>query len=254
MDILYRKPLSDPLTLTGIKAKDILVLPTTATVDQILQYLNQRRNLARVLKRLLPTQKAKLFNLEKMLYYSSKVLHQNSRKFYPSSVGLLTRMLDKVRNMKIKLDNIVVPTFLYIIELLKETLLLGTNWFQKTNAQIHFDEQKLYLQDTFDKFDYEENEKIDEVEDYFIEEYHEENLVTNIEEFSKVKGQQIVKNDNLILQQGQEIKEFLFGKKRIFEQDLEDLDHAKIITHTINTREATLINQGSYKSSTGGIE
>lgn len=45
-------------------ADDILSLPTSVTVGQILQYPNQRKNLAKILKRLTMTKETNFLNPE----------------------------------------------------------------------------------------------------------------------------------------------------------------------------------------------
>ncbi|CAG8738375.1 38825_t:CDS:2, partial [Gigaspora margarita] len=118
--------------------------------------------------------------------------------------------------------------------------------------------------DTFDEFDYEKKEEVDEVEDRFIEEYQEENpalFLTNVievpieehEEENSVESkiQQTIKNNDLTPQQSQEVKEFLLSKRKLFAQGLEDLGCTDIITHTINTGDTAPIHQGPYKVAHG---
>ncbi|CAG8783670.1 4957_t:CDS:1, partial [Gigaspora margarita] len=93
-------------------------------------------------------------------------------------------------------QNIVIPIFLQVLELLDNTLLLETNWFQKAKARLYFDKQKLNLHylnqlaevpisnngiktlvlyqkddkykseegDTFGKFEYKESNEAEEIE------------------------------------------------------------------------------------------
>ncbi|RIB27353.1 hypothetical protein C2G38_2160736 [Gigaspora rosea] len=60
------------------------------------------------------------------------------------------KTLGKVKNIKIIVQNIAIPISLQVLESLDNTLLLGTDWFQKpmhteANAHIYFDKQKLCL-------------------------------------------------------------------------------------------------------------
>ncbi|RIB27553.1 hypothetical protein C2G38_2160315 [Gigaspora rosea] len=135
--------------------------------SQLLQYPNQKRNLEQVLKQLLPIQKANLLSMNEKV--TTIVVIATSSK---------AKMLDKVRNVKIVIKDIVIPTTFYIIEPTEETLLNLKPYEEKRKYDSEGD-------DTFDEFNYEEDEEIDEVERYFLEEYYEENLalfLTNIEE------------------------------------------------------------------------
>ncbi|CAG8697065.1 2782_t:CDS:2, partial [Cetraspora pellucida] len=157
---------------------DILSLPTSATVGQILQYSNQRRNLAKILKRTVLLSETNFVNYEeghRMTAAKCCVkIHNNPLTAVLDSEAVISivskRLLDKigleideefstvivmvtgakaktgkVKNAKLVIQGITIPTTLQVLESPEETLLLGTDWFQKVNARIHFDEQKLYL-------------------------------------------------------------------------------------------------------------
>ncbi|CAG8822167.1 24833_t:CDS:2, partial [Gigaspora margarita] len=199
--------------------EDILALPTTVTVGQMLQYPNQRRNLAQVLKRLLTTSKANFINVEEK----------------KCTTG--ARCCIKIQG---------------------SFILAGLKWYKEE------EEYNSEGGDTFDEFNYEEDEKIEEVEGCFIKEYYNENpalFLTNIievpiEEKEKknlveLKIQKIIKNVDLTFQQKQEVEKFLLNKKGMFAQGLENLGHTEIIIHVINTGDAVPINQSPYKAAHG---
>ncbi|CAG8510750.1 31934_t:CDS:2 [Gigaspora margarita] len=186
-------------------ADDILALPTSATVGQNLQYPNQRRNLAKILKCPVNLKETNFLYPEEQRCTTAARCYiriRNSPVLAVLDSGAVISIISKCLLDKLGLNindkpitvEVVVPTTLYVIESLDDTLLLETEWFQKTKARIHFDEQKLYLKyadrlaeikisnsgnedlkprkdednysedrDTFDEFDYEEKE-FDEIE------------------------------------------------------------------------------------------
>ncbi|CAG8604067.1 8975_t:CDS:2, partial [Cetraspora pellucida] len=51
----------------------------------------------------------------------------------------------KITKVNIDIPNVRIPTALQVLESVDETLLLGTDWFQKAWAMLDFDEQKLVI-------------------------------------------------------------------------------------------------------------
>ncbi|CAG8617788.1 5775_t:CDS:2, partial [Cetraspora pellucida] len=118
--------------------------------------------------------------------------------------------------------------------------------------------------DTFNEFDYEEEEEIWEVEGCFLEEWpasYEENSVlylTNIEEMLvqdnsnelKTLEEQILESinkHNLESIQQQQAQDLLMPEKDIFALGLEDLGQTNVIIHVIDTSDAASVKQGPYK-------
>ncbi|CAG8522358.1 5962_t:CDS:2, partial [Scutellospora calospora] len=133
-----------------------------------------------------------------------KILEKSSTVVV-TATGAKTRALGKIKDLRITIQNTIIPSTVQVIESSDETLLLGTDWFQKVKARIHFDEQKLILKyqgrtievpisytgnealnqhnkennwdvesgDTFDEFTY-EDEDLDEAEGYYTLESSEE--------------------------------------------------------------------------------
>ncbi|CAG8840976.1 9880_t:CDS:2 [Gigaspora margarita] len=110
------------------------------------------------------------------------------------------KTLDKIRDVKIIIKDIIIPATFHIIESTEKMILVGTDWLQRMNTSEvlisntgtgninpYKDEEKYDSEggNTFNEFDYEEDEEVDEVEGHFIEEYCKESLalfLTNIEE------------------------------------------------------------------------
>lgn len=224
-------------------ADDILALPATATIGQMLQYPNQRRNLAKLLRRpaampethhvrpastcrttaakcyakiegkpiiaVLDSGAAVSIITKKLLDRLQMRIEEKSTTTVITANGTRERTLGKIRNVNVTIKKITIPTTFQVIESRDETLLLGTDWFQRANARIHFDEQKLYLKyqgqsaevpishndatflqtpegtdvsdedpDTCDEFEY-ESEELEEKEGYYTEERSDEELYEN---------------------------------------------------------------------------
>ncbi|CAG8846045.1 28768_t:CDS:1, partial [Gigaspora margarita] len=182
------------------------------------------------------------------------------------------KTLGKVKNVKIMVQNIAIPISLQVLESSDDTLLLGTNWFQKANARIYFDQQKLYLHyldnsvevpisnngvetlapyqndseyesdggDTFDEFEYEEDNETEEVEGQFVEwslsvEENPALYLTSIEEVPvkdddereektvENKILELVNSKDLTRIQEKQAQEFLLARKNMFARGLNDL-------------------------------
>ncbi|CAG8623668.1 16156_t:CDS:2 [Cetraspora pellucida] len=56
------------------------------------------------------------------------------------ATGVETRALGKINDVKIVIQDAMISSTLQVIESSDETLLLGTDWFQKAKARLHFDE------------------------------------------------------------------------------------------------------------------
>ena len=59
--------------------------------------------------------------------------------------GIRTRALGKIENVKIAVQDLLIPIHLQVMDSVDETLLLGTDWFNKTCATLSFDTQTLHL-------------------------------------------------------------------------------------------------------------
>ncbi|CAG8482400.1 6967_t:CDS:2 [Cetraspora pellucida] len=93
-------------------------------------------------------------------------------------------------------------------------------------------------EDTFDKFDYEEEDKL---EGYFIEE-NPALYFTNIEEIPTNYKEKKKK-----LKQQQQVVELLKQEKNIFTLNIENLERTDVITHTIHTANMLPIKQAPYR-------
>lgn len=165
--------------------------PVKATVGQMLQYPNQRRNLAQILRRPLAAQepqetqmtqgaqethvvnfsdnprttaahcyirikgnpiRAVLDSGAAVSIITKKLMDKLKLKIdKPSSTvvitatGTRTRALGQIEDVKIAIQDILLPSTFQVIESADETLLLGNDWFHRAQARIHFDEQRLLL-------------------------------------------------------------------------------------------------------------
>jgi hypothetical protein len=69
----------------------------------------------------------------------------------PSDVFVVTansekaRALGQITDIKTAIQHIAIPITLQVIESPNETLLLGTDWFSKTNAKLDFGNQQVIL-------------------------------------------------------------------------------------------------------------
>ena len=53
--------------------------------------------------------------------------------------GIRIRALGQISNLKISIQDLIIPIQLQVIESREETLLLGTDWFEKMKAKWDFD-------------------------------------------------------------------------------------------------------------------
>ncbi|CAG8641505.1 1147_t:CDS:2, partial [Cetraspora pellucida] len=69
-------------------------------------------------------------------------IQEKSSTVVVTMTGARTRALGKITNLNIMIQNTIIPSTVQVIESSDETLLLGTDWFQKAKARLHFDEQQ----------------------------------------------------------------------------------------------------------------
>ncbi|CAG8559270.1 17916_t:CDS:2 [Gigaspora margarita] len=213
----------DPSTVDKLDpynvAQDILTMKASATIGQLLQYPNQRRNLAQVLKRPLvveldpdmetnivqPTNSehttaahcyvrirnnpvvAVLDSGAAMSLMSRRMMEKLNLKIdEPSTTVVVTangtreHALGKVNNLKLAIRDIMIPTTFQIIESTDNLLLLDMDWFVKARARLHFAEKRLYLTYGGKTSEFEyEDEILDEAEGYFTEGPPEDELYKN---------------------------------------------------------------------------
>ncbi|CAG8832924.1 1519_t:CDS:1, partial [Cetraspora pellucida] len=127
--------------------------------------------------------------------------------------------------------------------------------------------------DTFDEFDYEED-NLKEIDGYFTDEWSEvdnqqlgqereseENpalFLTDINKppLNETEGksvidriQEFINIDLMTLEQQRQAKEFLIKEKALFAKNVDDLGKTSVITHAINTGDATAVKQRLYRIS-----
>ena len=161
-------------------ADDILQLLARATLGQMLQYPNQRRNLVKILKRpkqtvatnYLGADKKKRRTTAAKCYIQIKrdpvvaildsgaavsiitkrlmdklqlEMDTSSRTVVVTADGTKTRALGQISNLNIFIQDLVIPIQLQVIESKEETLLLDTDWFEKIKVKWNFDKQSLQI-------------------------------------------------------------------------------------------------------------
>ncbi|CAG8612844.1 9941_t:CDS:2 [Acaulospora morrowiae] len=62
-----------------------------------------------------------------------------------SIISIRTRALGNINNLKISIQEILIPTPVQVVDSKDEILILGNDWFEKVKARIYIDEQKLIL-------------------------------------------------------------------------------------------------------------
>ena len=73
-------------------------------------------------------------------------IKDSSNVFVVTANGTKTRALGKIPDLQIALQTLAVPITLQVIESSEDTLLLGTDWFHKTNANLNFGTNTIKLQ------------------------------------------------------------------------------------------------------------
>lgn len=160
---------------------DILGMQANATLGQMLQYPNQRRNLVKILKRPKKVAETNYLHSEEdkrkttaakcyirikgtpviAILDSGAVVSIITRKLMdklglepdaPSKTVVVTangtreRALGQITDLKIFIQDLIIPIKLQVIESKEETLLLGTDWFEKMKAKWDFDARTLQIQ------------------------------------------------------------------------------------------------------------
>jgi hypothetical protein len=162
-------------------SEDILKLPSSATVGQMLQYPSQRRNLVKILKRPKKTVETNYLQSENdsrktssakcyvrikgnpviaildsgaaVSIITNKLMHKlrlepdsPSKTIVITANGNRVRALGQITKAQICIQDLIIPIKLQVIESQEETLLLGIDWFQKTRAKWNFGSQTLQIQ------------------------------------------------------------------------------------------------------------
>src|SRR5260364_235263 len=147
-------------------SEDLLETPAHITYGQLLQYPNQWRNLAKALRRkkapstkanhlqtnnshktvamrchvrikgnpvvaILDSGAAVSIITKKLMDKIGLEIDQPSRTVVVTANGNRTKALGIVTNVKITIQDLIIPIRLQVIESQEETLLLGTDWFSK---------------------------------------------------------------------------------------------------------------------------
>ncbi|CAG8781668.1 772_t:CDS:1, partial [Acaulospora morrowiae] len=160
-------------------SEDILSMKANATFAQLLKYPDQQRNLSKILKRAKPPEETNQVSSADMLKTTAAkcyvrvgdktmvavldtgaavsiitkrladklrlTINEKSTSVVVTANRTRERTLGKIKDVGITIQGVTIPVKLRVIESRDETLLLGTDWFQKTKARIHFDEQKIFL-------------------------------------------------------------------------------------------------------------
>ena len=162
-------------------ANDIFYLQSSATLGQMLQYPNQRKNLVKILKRpkkvvetnYLHSEEDKRRTTAAKCYVRIKgnpvvaILDSGaavsimtrrlmdklglepdnpSKTIVVTANGTRERAIGQITDLKISIRDLMIPIKLQIIESREETLLLGTDWFEKMKAKWDFDTRTLQIQ------------------------------------------------------------------------------------------------------------
>ena len=157
---------------------DILNVQVSANIGQMLQYPNQRRNLTKALRpsttesnyansnkerktsavrcrvrikgnpviAVLDSGAAVSIITNKLMKKIGLKIKDSSNVFVVTANGTKTRALGKIPDLQIALQTLAVPITLQVIESSEDTLLLGTDWFHKTNANLNFGTNTIKLQ------------------------------------------------------------------------------------------------------------
>jgi hypothetical protein len=152
-------------------------MQSTATLGHLLKYPDQKRNLTKILKR--PMQQKETNHVESnekttaAKYHvhikrnsvtavldsgvSVSIITNSLRKKLDLSIdrasnvvvitanGTRQRALGRIDNIPITIQTLLVPMNLQVIDSSKDTLLLRTDWFEKTQAQWNFGDRTLKL-------------------------------------------------------------------------------------------------------------
>ena len=267
-------------------ANNILQLPARATLGQMLQYSNQRRNLVKILKRpkqtvatnylgsdekkrrttaakcyirvkgdpvvaILDSGAAVSIITKRLMDKLRLEMDTPSRTVVVTADGTKTRALGQISNLNIFIQDLVIPIRLQVIESKEETLLLGTDWFEKMKAKWDFDKRSLqichnnryitigttYLADTppplpieesdqeeqdFDDIEYQSEDDLKEQEAYIsdiLKELFYENLAIFL---SDTPQDNFIEPDTGVLtpEQGHEVKKLLHEYQDIFAKSI----------------------------------
>ena len=202
--------------------------------------------------------------------------------------GTRERALGQISNLKIYIQDMIIPIKLQVIESREETLLLGTDWFEKMKAQWNFDTQTLkiyqgnrtieiktsYLSDLppqliideeddklIDEIEYDEEDDLEEQEAYISDglyEIEETIFDDNPAVYLTESSEEIIKKTEIgILNEDQQetIDQLLKDNNDIFiksiskEGQATNLGRTTVVTHNINTGNAQPIKQRPYKTS-----
>ncbi|CAG8778993.1 11869_t:CDS:1, partial [Gigaspora margarita] len=148
-----------------------------------------------------------------MSLMSKKIMNKLDLKIdEPSTTVVVTvnrtrkRALGKIKDVKLAIHDLLIPTLFQVIESAKNLLLLGMDWFVRARAQLHFAEKVMYLiygnktaevlistnsgslvevveepsksKGAFDEFEYKE-EALEEAEGFYMEEISDDDIFWN---------------------------------------------------------------------------
>ena len=159
-------------------ATDILNMKSSATIGQWLQVPTQKKNLAKVLQRkkvpiteanhLEPEEEKKTTAMRchirikgnpvvaildsgaavsiitaKLMKRLGLQISGPSKTIVITANGSRSKALGVIENVKITIQDIIIPINLRVIESQEETILLGTDWFNKSRAKLDFENNTL---------------------------------------------------------------------------------------------------------------
>ncbi|CAG8817581.1 42624_t:CDS:2, partial [Gigaspora margarita] len=278
--------------------QNLLNIKVNATVGQLLHYLNQRRNLAQVLKRsfivepnppmedietniaqlilnkrtttaycyvciknnpivaVLNSDATMSLIFKKMMNKLDLKINKPSTTVVVTTNGTRKRALSKIKNIKLAICNILIPTPFQVIESSEDLLLLGMDWFVKARACLHFAKKVMYL--IYGNKTAKVPILTDSGSSIEIENYQSPAIyLANIEELltreiilenkSLEKGlNKSIDTTHLNMEEQKAALHLLYQKKDLFARDMNDLGQTSAVTYEIDTRSATSIKQPPY--------
>ena len=162
---------------------DILNMQSSAKIGQLLKYPDQKRDIARILRRPPKTQETNYVNrisdeedsrattavkcnirirgepvhaildsgaavcvITKVLARKLRLeINKPSNTIVVTADGTRSRALGQIEKVPIAIQSLLVPTTFHVIDSRDETLLLGTDWFKRTRAVLDFNNKSVRL-------------------------------------------------------------------------------------------------------------